>query len=182
MLFNIAQKLKEAGCNVKAMATLLTPWGGSLLLKKRDEVIALLDNPLMKDFIGNIKESDLKPFKEGGQGLDDIAPGSPFLQGLHNMLKKNTIPVLAIGAHCGMKHSALSPIMERLIGQAQHDSLISLDSQLANNITKSNFTTYTIKNVHHGWCPTIADKDCLPARKSTVCLDRIREFILYHLQ
>ena len=182
VLFNIAQKLKEAGCNVKAMATLLAPWEGSPLLEKRDEVIALLDNPLMKDFIGNIKESDLKPFKEGGQGLDDIAPGSPFLQGLHNMLKKNKIPVLAIGAHCGMKNRLLSSIMEGLIGQEKHDSLISLDSQLANNITKSNFTTHTIKNVHHGWRPEIVSEGCLSARESTAYLDRIREFILYHLQ
>ena len=181
VLFNIAQKLKDAGCDVKAMATVVTSWEGSPLLEKRDEVIALLNFPFIKGEIGDVKDK-LKPFQKGGQGLDDIAPGSPFLQGLHNMLKKNTIPVLAIGAHCGVKNPFLSSIMERLIGQEKHDTLISLDSQLANNIKKSNFTTHTIKNVHHGWRPEIVSEGCLPARESTAYLDRIREFILYHLQ
>ena len=181
VLFNIAQKLKDAGCDVKAMATVVTSWEGSPLLEKRDRVITLLNSPFIKGKIGDVKDK-LKPFQKGGQGLDDIAPGSLFLQGLHSMLKKNTIPVLAIGAHCGVKNPFLSSIMEGLIGQKKHDTLLSLDSQLANNIEKSNFTTHTIKNVHHSWCPEIVSEGCLPARESPACLDRIRKFILDHLQ
>lgn len=181
VLFNVAQELKDKGYNVKAMATLSTPWEGSLLLEKRDRVITLLNFPFIKGKIGDVKDK-LKPFKKGGKGLDDMTPGSNFLQGLHEKMKKNTIPVLAIGTHCSMKNQASSVMMQLLFNQEKHDSLISLDSQQGNKIENPNFTTHTIKNVHHGWCPGIVSEHCISARESPVCLDKIQEFILKALE
>ena len=180
--YRVALMLKEAGYTVICVVTVVTPWKGIALLGdvRRSVTLGCLNSSWGKKL--GIKEAIIKRLQNGGQGLADMKPGSKFLEGISAALRSNEIPILAIGAYYKMGAQKTSYLMMGLIGKKKHDTLISLDSQLANNITKSNFTTHTIKNVHHGWRPEIVSEGCLPARESTAYLDRIREFILYHLQ
>ena len=162
--FTAIKTLKEAGHNVKCLVTLATPWKGSGVLDlqgffhKQQLVISGIDRD--------------------GQGVRDMVPGSTFLEGVHESLKKNETPTMVIGGTCKVpkrrkiscteqlkkilqfrgyvritKKHACRYAARRVFRELEvdkHDSAVPLNSQLAEDIDKIHFECETLENCHHG--------------------------------
>ena len=137
--YRVALMLTKAGYTVKCVVTVITPWQGIALLGgvRRSVTLGYLKIPWGKKL--GIKEEIINRLKNGGQGLADMKPGSKFLEGISAALRSNEIPILAIGAYYKMSTQKEYYLMMGLIGEKKHDTLISLDSQLAKDIEKKNF-------------------------------------------
>ena len=178
--YRVALMLKEAGYTVICVVTVVTPWKGIALLGdvRRSVTLGCLNSSWGKKL--GIKEAIIKRLQNGGQGLADMKPGSKFLKGISAALRSNEIPILAIGAYYKMGAQKTSYLMMGLIGTTQHDTLISLSSQLARGIGAKNLDHYTI-NAHHGYLK-FEKKEVKSAIKSSAFGEAMQDFILEQLQ
>ena len=192
--YRVALMLKEAGYTVICVATVVTPWQGIALLGdvRRHLTLAYLKSPGGKKL--GIKKEIIKRLQNGGQGVADMKPGSNFLKDLHSRLPSNTIPLLRVGAWYEVSDEKQRYAMKRLIGKKEHDTLISLDSQLAKDIEKKNFVDPRTINAHHGYLkfknkkvesatnPLDAKEKVTSAIKSSAFGEAMQDFILEQLQ
>ena len=186
--------LTKAGYTVKCVVTVITPWQGIALLGgvRRSVTLGYLKIPWGKKL--GIKEEIINRLKNGGQGLADMKPGSNFLKDLHSRLPSNTIPLLRVGAWYEVSDEKQRYAMKRLIGKKEHDTLISLDSQLAKDIEKKNFVDPRTINAHHGYLkfknkkaesatnPLDAKEEVTSAIKSSAFGKAMQDFIVEQLQ
>ena len=149
--FIAAQELAKLGYQVKRIVTLGTPWEGIHALNKKREVLEAFGS------IGSVHNSVIGLFQEGEnrQGVDDMCPGSEFMKRIHETLRNNRIPILAMGGSYDLNtQEGIKPDVVKklngLVGDSVNDGLIPIESQLAKCIAPPLFERKELKGLHHG--------------------------------
>ncbi|AXI24587.1 Alpha/beta hydrolase family/PGAP1-like protein [Cardinium endosymbiont of Sogatella furcifera] len=157
---------KNKGLNIKGIVTLATPWEGGPNAMRDPESKSMLEN-LSQIFSFFSPDDNTNLFKiltdlKNQPGSKDLIPGSQFLTEISQNLNTLNVPIRAIGgtSSTNIKILDLGIDPDQLLGDLisgrnapdkRHDTLVSLASQLASNISKGiqNFERVIIQNAAH---------------------------------
>ena len=169
-----AYGLANDGYQVEGVVPIGSPLEGVPALDNKQEIDYLLKNiktSFSKLPIAQQLSAGLEILNNNGPGVLDMKPQSPFLTLLHDKMKSVDIPVLAIGGDAssffsiidavmpmkfpmpGGKQLKSSELLSYCLGDASHDMLILLSSQLAQNVQAKNIERETVENATHFYIP-----------------------------
>jgi len=194
VVHKVAELLKKEEGKETKVITIGTPWEGASLanLSQQDLANKFLDHAYLNPIINVLASSgiDLKqkiknnlPLLNGGQGVDDIKPGSTYLAKVARELPSNQIPILAIAGSGGNFLQFLTAYLgiqlppgfsvnmgivdqefAKLIGggrEENHDTIVTVKSQRADSIKAKNFKRKTIAAGLNHAAETLGDNEGL---------------------
>lgn len=145
-----------------------------------------------------------KYFPTHEPGVQDLAPNSPFLQAIASSLVINQVPILAIAGSdgnvakvlpsdfpcssclCVMCPGTFNALYARVFAGSmwnEHDMVVPVHSQLAQNITKSTvFRTHTVQDAIHDFLPSLSIPPDKVAYNHSVVIQKSLKFIKNHFK
>ncbi len=154
--YTVLRLFKDKFKGKKCLVSASGPWEGAAPLQNKDLLQKLVSQ--IPATAGALK-STLSDLIQVGQGVDDLVPNSPFLKTTQTSLANNDTPILLFGGMAGDStglsqlfqslgleealaeglSKSLSPLVTPIMnGNTKHDFVLTLDSQLAENINIKN--------------------------------------------